>query len=215
MSVALAAARERESRRHLAPVGTGGGEAGESLADRLSHAQAAVAAPRRRVSELEAALAAAVEQSDYEAAAELQEQLPGAREALALAEVDVRVIEEAQAALAAAADAERRAVEQARQRDDAQRQVEASGAAEQQILDQVDAALVEAREHLTAARGAWLRALNLETRVLDHRRRAVEAQRVLGEFPAHHPGPAVVGPNQARSLADTDPLVAELARWRG
>jgi hypothetical protein len=216
--VALAASRDSKSRRqHLAPVETGDGSrgAGESLADRLSHAQAAVAAPRRRVSELEAALAAAIERADYAAAAEFQEQLPAAREALALAEVDVRVITEAQAALAAAADAERREIAEAQRRDDARRVIENSVAAEAQAAEARDTALAAMRSYLGSAKAAYQQALAVEGAIGAVRHQAVQAQHVLGEFPPGDPGPRVVGSNVARSLADSDPLVAALAGWRG
>src|SRR5579859_7754761 len=89
----LAAARGAVRERHLTAVsGSGDG----ALADRLAAAQAAAAGPRKRVSDLEAALAAAVEAADFAAAADIQRQLEPAREALALADVDVRVITEAQ-----------------------------------------------------------------------------------------------------------------------
>jgi hypothetical protein len=185
-----------------------------SLADRLAAAQAAVTGPQRLVGELEAALADAVGRSDFATAAEIQAQLPPAREALGLAEVDVRVVQETQAALATAADAERRRVAEAQQRDQAQRALEDAMAAEQQTLDAVDAALAEMREHLVAAWGAFQRAQSVEPGVLDARWRAVEARRVLGEWPAQDPGPAPVPSNRTQAAAGSDPLVRELLRWQ-
>jgi len=209
----LVARRGSVRERHLTPV-AGNGAAEGALADRLAAAQAAAIEPQRRVSELEAALADAVDRSDFAAAAEIQQQLPAAREALGLAEVDVRVITETQAALAAAADAERRKIAEAQQRDQAQRVIEDAQAAEEQTLDAVDAALAEMRDHLRAARNAFQQAQAVEPGVLQARRQAIEARRTLGEWPSHHPGPVPTAPNNCQVLADTDPLVRELARWR-
>jgi hypothetical protein len=199
--------------RHLAAVEEG--EPQVTLAGKLAAAQAAVAAPQRRVSELEAALAAAVEAPDFAAAARIQEELPAARERLALAEVEVRVIGEAQAAVNAAADAERRRVAEAQQREELQRVLEAALAAEQQALGQIDAALGVMRGHLAAAKGALQRAGSHEGTVLEARRRAIEARRALGEFPPGHPGPQAAGAGRVQSVIGGDPLIAELARWRG
>lgn len=212
--MALAAVRSGGSRKqHLAAVEAEPEDAKPqaSLADRLAAAEAAVTEPQRRVAELEAGLAAAIEASDFAAAAVVQEQLPAARQALALATVNARALAETQAAIEQERQATERAIQEARQRDEAKRIIEAASAAERQALDQVDAALGVMRGHLAAAKGALQRAQGAEAGVIAARRQAVQAQVMLGEFEA--PGPRVFGPSTTQALADTDVLVRELIRW--
>jgi hypothetical protein len=220
----MAARRGAVRERHLTPLAGGGAAPEGPLADRLAAAQAAVAEPQRRVAELEAALADAVERSDYATAAEVQAQLPAAREALGLAEVDVRVVAETQVALAATADAERQEITEAQRRDQARQTIEASGAVEQRTQSEIDAALGEMRRFLVAARTAYRRALAEQDSILLVRRVAAQARFDLGEigeppnpFGEKHPRPlgppVVMGENRVSVLADTDPLIGALVKW--
>lgn len=183
------------------------------LAERLAAAQAAVEGPRQQVAELTAALQAAVGRQDYAEAARLQEQLPAAREALALAEVDVRVITERAQALAAETDAERRAVDEQQQRDEAQRTIAHAQEAGARARAQVDAAITEMWEHVTAAQEALNRALSWEPATREHAQRIIQANHVLGKYPPGHPGPAPARYTRASALVEGDELARLISRW--
>jgi hypothetical protein len=211
--MALAAAvRGGKPRRHLEPVGADGEDEGApvSLADRLAAAQAAMEAPRQRVSELEAALAAAEEAKDYAAAARIQEELPAPREALALAEAEVRIIGEAQAAVNAVADAERQRIAKAREREEAERALALARDAEQRAAGQENAAESVFWGHLAAARGAFQRMGAAGADRTAAMQQQVQIRVLLGEVPA--PGPRVPWAGRASALKESSALVRELLR---
>ena len=202
--------------RHLEAVGAedGNGVGKLSLADRLAAAQAAVAGPQRRVSELEATLTAAVEKGDYASAAVTQAELRPAREALALAEVDVRVIGEALAALDAAAGAELRQVEEAQRRELAQAALAVAGEKERAAQAEIDGALAGVWDHIRAAQDDYRRALAAQDAIRQARQAEAQARGVLEPLPPGHHYPVPSGENRVGVLADNDPLIRELARWR-
>jgi hypothetical protein len=193
---------------HLTVVASSG-----PLAERRTEAEAAAAGPRQRVADLEAALAAALEAADFETAAEVQRQLEPAREELALALVDVRVITESQAALEQERQAARRAVQEAEFRARAQDMLDAANEADLQAREATQAALGLMRSNLLAARAAFDEARRAEAGVVTAQRQAIEARRALGEY-GRNPGPVATGSNSVQVLVDGDPLVRELARWR-
>lgn len=201
------AVRVRE--RHLTAVDGGGG----ALAERLAAAEAAAAGPRKRVSDLEAELAVAVEAEDFGTAVELQRQLEPAREEMALAEVDVRVISEVQGAAEEARQAGQRAVQEAQRRAQAQDMLNGALVAQGDARDATAAALAVMRSNLLAARAAYDEARRAETGVGTAQRQEIQARRLLGEY-GSDPGPLAPGANTAEALAGRDPLVRELARWR-
>lgn len=223
----LAMAKDAGPRRGLVVVrpSADASKAAAALAGRLAAAQAAVAGPRQRVAELEGALAVAVEASDFAEAAAIQQQLPAAREALALTEIDMRVIEEQQRSLAEAEAAEARQIAEAQRRDQARKVIEASGDEEQRIQAQIDEALDAMRTKLAGARADYQRALTAQAEILGLRRAAAQAEFDLGEVaPPPNPfgekrpraaGPPVVfGEVRVSSLRDHDPLIRALAEWR-
>jgi chromosome segregation ATPase len=183
----------------------------ESLQDRLRAAQAAVTDPQRQVSELEAQLAVAVAAADFASAAKVQALLPAARETLALAEVDVRVLTETQARLNAQAAATQQSVTDAQRAAEGQQMLESALAGEQRALSFVSEALEQLYATVEAAREAYTRALDWEQKAGGERRRAHEARVMLG---AAEPIARISAPDNASRIQETDPLVRILTSWR-
>jgi hypothetical protein len=197
---------------HLAVVAGDNGGGNGALAGKLAEAQAAAAGLRKRLSDLEAALAVAVEAVDFTGAADLQRQLEPAREELALAEIEIRVIGEAQAGVEQARQAAQRAVQEAQQRAQAQGMLDAANEADRHARETTAAALDVMRSNLLAARAAFDEARRAEAGVGTAQRQAIEARRAMGEY-GRNPGPVATGSNAVQALAGRDPLVRELARW--
>jgi hypothetical protein len=212
MALAVVGGGERPRKRLQALKTQDEAPEAESLAERIAAAGAAVTEPRRRVSELEADLAAAVERSDYAAAAKAQERLPAAREELALAEVDLRVLSEAQARLDAAAAAEQRVIQEAQARDEARRVVEDAMASEKRALDGIEEALAQMRAAIGAAKDAFRQAQAWEAKAYQERARAHQAHVTLGERPN---GMRITAPNRASVLLEQDKTVRALMQWGG
>lgn len=186
---------------------------GPTLDDRLAEAQRAEIEPRRKVDELTAALEAAIEAKDYAKADKLQAQLGPAREALALAEVEARVLRESRQALDAQLAAERRELEERRQREEAQRVIGDAIAADQRAQELIDTCVSQMHEHLAAAKAAFLEAQTWEQKAGAEHRRMWQARVLAGEV-ASMPG-RLPTPNKASVLADTTPLIRELVKWAG
>jgi hypothetical protein len=182
----------------------------ESLAGRLAAARAAVTSPRRRVAGLEAELAAAVEKADYDAAAEIQKRLPAAREELALAEVDLRVLTEAQVALDAAADAERRSLAEAQQRDAARRRLAEMQRLEAETLAELDAKIENFWAALRAAKAVLAEAKSLQWQVGQARAEGHLARVQLGEV---EPGRGPDAPNKASVLVEYHAVARAVDSW--
>jgi hypothetical protein len=209
--MAMAAIRGGAVRRspYLTVVEDGTGP----LAERRAAAVAAAAGPQARVSGLEADIAGAVERGDYTKAGELQPLLIEAKEVLAVASLELRLLDESRAEIERARQDAQREVQEAEYRDRAQRMLDAAEGARQDALDATNAALSVMRSNLLAAQAAYQEARRAEEGVLAATRQEYEARRQLGQY-GRDPGPVAVGSNQCQALANTDPLVRELAKWR-
>jgi hypothetical protein len=105
-------------------------------------------------------------------------------------------------------------MQEAQQRANAEHLLGQARQAEQEALDATDEAVGLMRSNLLAALAAYQEAVRAEAGVLPAQRQAIEARRLMGEWPEHHPGPTAAGSQKCRVLADTNPLVRELAKWR-
>jgi hypothetical protein len=190
---------------------SGAGRVAE-LGRRLADAEGAEREPRAQVVALQADLAAAVEARDFIRADALKDELLEARAVLGECEATTMALRTA----AAAVERERvdadRLVQEGRQRVQAHSLLESAAAADHQALGSIDAALGEMRGHLAAAQASYRAALAAQDAGLQARHQVLQARVALGEVPA--PGGVVIGPNTATVLADNDPLVRELARWK-
>jgi hypothetical protein len=182
-----------------------------TLADHLAQAERGEIKPRERAADRRQALDAAVTAGDFAAAATLKDELTEASAALRLAEATTAALRNGQASV----DAERaetdRTVAAAQIKAEAGNVIANAIAGERRGLGEIDSALEQMREHLAAAASAYRAALAWEHRVGEQRGRVVTARVQLGEIPA--PGPTPPRPNKASVLADSDPMVAALARW--
>jgi hypothetical protein len=186
---------------------------GPTLDERLAEAQRAEIAPRNKVAELTSALEAAIEAKDYAKADKLQAQLIPAREALALAEVEARVLRESRQALDAQLAAERRELEDRQLREKAQRAIGEAGAAAKRAQEHIEAYVARMYEHLEAAQAAFREAQAWQQEAGAEERRVWQARMEAGEIdgmPRFIPAP-----NQASILADTVPVIGALAKWTG
>ena len=186
---------------------------GPTLDEKLAEAQRAEIAPRNKVAELTAALEAAAEAKDYAKADKLQAQLVPAREALALAEVEARVLRESRQALDAQLAAERRELEERRRREEAQRVIGEALAADKRAREHIESHVGLMYEHLRAAIAEFREAQGWEQEAGTELRRMWQARMTAGEVDSM-PGRIAV-PNQASILADNDPVVRELVKWNG
>lgn len=186
---------------------------GPTLDERLAEAQRAEIAPRNKVAELTTALAAAVEAKDYSRADKLQAQLVPAREALALAEVEARVLRESRQALDAQLAAERRELEDRQRRDEAQWAIGEARAADAIAQAQIEAHITRAYELLAGAQAEIREAQEWEQKASAEQRRVWQARMAAGEIDSM---PRLIPPERkASNLADTVPLVGALVRWDG
>jgi hypothetical protein len=184
-----------------------------SVPERLAQAQDAEDRPRSRVGELQAAFDEALAAKRYgEDTVRLQNELHEARIALVEAEAVTRSIREGIAAAERAQAAERKAVDDARRHEEAQRVIGDAIAGEKRARDGIEECLAEMRASLDAACDAWRRAQAWEGKVRAEQQRVLNSRADLGEIP---PGQRAPGANRASVLADHDPLVRELTRWRG
>jgi len=185
----------------------------ETLDERLAAAQWAEIAPRKKVDELTAALTAAVEAGDYAAADKIQGQLPAAREALALAEVEARVLRESRQALDAQLEAERRELGERQRREEAQRAIGEAMAADKRACEHVGEHVGRMYDHLEAALAEFREAQACERAAGAERRRMWQGRADLGEI-AGVPR-WIQSPNDASILAEMVPLIRELRTWKG
>ncbi len=184
-----------------------------TLDERLAEAQRAEIAPRNKVAELTSALEAAIEAKDYARADKLQAQLVPAREALALAEVEARVLRESRQALDAQLAADRRELEDRQRRDEAQQAIGEARAADAIAQEQIEAHLMRMYEHAAAAQAELSVAQEWERKATAEQRRVWEARLAAGEIDSM---PRIIPPERKVStLADAVPLVGALARWDG
>jgi hypothetical protein len=186
---------------------------GPTLDERLAEARQAEIAPRNKVAELTSALEAAIEAKDYAKAGKLQGQLVPAREALALAEVEARVLREQRQALDNQLAADRRGLEDQQRRDEAQRAIGEAQAADALAQAQIDACITRMYEHLAAARADLIEAQGWQQKASDEQRRVWQARMTAGEIDGM---PRIIPPERKVSvLADSVPLVGVLVRWDG
>jgi hypothetical protein len=183
-----------------------------SLAERVAEAQRAEVRPRNRVAELQGQFTQAVAARKYADADRLQEELQGAREALVMAEALTRGLREGQALADAQRAEEQQSIQRQRDEDEARRVVREAMAAESAAMDAIEESLAQLWATIGAAQDRYRQALALEDSVWQERQRAYLAQVALGERPD---GIRIVKPNPATVLTDNDPVVRELARWKG
>ncbi len=166
------------------------------------------------MSGLKASFDAAMAAAQFGEAERLKDELAEARQELAVAEARVNGLRQAEAAIRAQQDEEARALQEAQRQALAGKVGAEARDAEQRAQDATEECLARMRASLLAARDAYLEAKRCEQRVLTARQRGREAQRMAGKIPAGHPGPVVIGPNRTRVLAESDPLIRELTRWK-
>jgi hypothetical protein len=186
-----------------------------SLADRLTEARRAETAPRNRLAKLQAAFDAALREHRLDEAHQLQGQLPAAREALAIAEGTTRGLAEWKDTIDRQHASEQAALAEARRHEEAHRILNASVVAEQAAKDGVEKDLAEMRAALDAARHAYERAVAGEGSVRFAQTQGLSARATLGQYGAAVGPPRAPGWNRASALAGTEPIIRELARWRG
>jgi hypothetical protein len=182
----------------------------ETLAGRLAAAERAQVAPRKKAAELSAALTAAVGAHDYAAADQLQPQLQQAREELALAEVEARIVAEVAAAAEAERQAEREAIARARDvdvargdRDRAMAERQAAQEASAALRAQIPAAIAAVQKLLADALAADQRAAIAEAS-------AVAAKVRTGECP---PGTGSHLFEPTKALLDRDETIRRVREW--
>jgi hypothetical protein len=129
-----------------------------------------------------------------------------------MAEALTRGLREGQALAGAQRAEEQRAIQEAHAQDEARRTAKDAMDAERQAMDAIEASLAQLWATIGAAQDCYREALALETRVRQERERAYRAHVALGERPD---GMRISGPNHATVLVDNDPVVRELARWKG
>jgi hypothetical protein len=184
-----------------------------STDSRVAAAQAAEVRPRSRVAELQAALDEALAAKRYgEDTERIQRELHEARIALTEAEATTRGLREGIAFAEQQRAAERKVIDDAQRHDEAQRVIGDAIAGEKRARDGIEECIAEMRASLDAARAAWQRAREWEGKVRAEQQRALDARASIGHIP---PGQRAAGANRASVLVDSDPLVRELARWRG
>jgi hypothetical protein len=183
------------------------------VADELAAAQKEAARPAQRVSELEAALKAAVVEARFADAQSIQQELAEAREAAVLAEARVSALRAGVARIEHDRSIESRELADARQRHQAEQDLAAARQAEQNGLDQLGGSIAAMYESIAEAQRHFRAAQAAETGVTQARHAQVTARGQLGEWPADHPGPAVARANQATVLQERDALIHALARW--
>jgi len=184
-----------------------------SLDERLADARRAEIAPRNKVAELTSALEAAIEAKDYAKADKLQAQLVPAREALALAEVEARVLRESRQELDRVAAAAQRELEDRQRRDEAQQAIGEARAADAIAQEQIEAHLTRMYDYAAAAQAELSEAQEWEQKASAEQRRVWQARMAAGEIDSM---PRIIPPERKVSnLADNVPLVGALQRWEG
>jgi|HubBroStandDraft_3_1064219.scaffolds.fasta_scaffold53056_3 hypothetical protein len=185
-----------------------------TLANELAAAEAAAAPLRKQADELAGALDAAIKARDFARAASLQEELPAAQEAAAVAAARVAAIRGARAAVEREREAAARKITDAQREDAANKMLVTAQGDAAASAAQMRAALAAMREAFAAARRHLAAAEVYEQAVTEARGREKAAKAALGYWPAGHPGPPVARANEASRLRETDPLVLALTRAR-
>ena len=183
-----------------------------TLDERLASARRAEIAPRKRVAELAEALTAAVDEHDYATADKLQPQLQAAREELALAEVEARILAEAAAAIEAELAAQREAIAKARDVDAAREERDRCLAARTQAQEASAATRALIPGAMEALQKLIAEALGFDQQAAAASASATAAMVRTGE---RAPGSGSHVPEPTKSLLDRDEVLRGVKGWTG
>jgi chromosome segregation ATPase len=176
-----------------------------TLADRLAAAEAAAVPLRERVRALEAALSRAVSAGGYGQAAQIQAELDGARQQLAIADAEVRILQGTERAVADQRVRDHDDLERARRRHTAQAEIGHAIQAERQALDDLDDALDQFWALVAATQAKFREAQSCEQRAGAARQRVIDVRVEIGQMQA--PGPKAAAPNKTSVLLGENPAV--------
>jgi len=186
--------------------------AAPALRDRLSAAQDAEAKRQQAEAKLTALYTAAVAASDHTEAGRLKPLLDEARLELVIAEADTTALRSAMERLEREAAERSQAALEAERRKRAQEQLGQAMSDERVSLERSAAAVERMWLALQAAKDAHAEARQLETEAGRARRRQWQARVDAGDLDSM---PAYIAvPNHVSVLADREPVLRELLKWR-
>lgn len=193
-----------------APDGLAAVPSPPTLAERLAEAERAAEAPARRVAELDLALRAALERSDYSSAETLKNELADARTEHGIAAAAVSGLRGAIAEVDRQKAEDSRVIQAQRQADAARRLLADARRLEREALDELDSEIALTWAGVAAVRRAYLHCLELEQSAGHARAEQIQARVALGEV---EPGMRAVTPNKASVLQDQFAVIREVLKW--
>lgn len=180
-----------------------------TLQQRLDDAVRGEQPLRARVAELEAQLASAVAEQDFETAATAKRDLGPAREALAVAEATTVSLRTAQAQIEQKRRDEDAEVQRAQRAADARRRIDAANEQERDALADLQARHTAVREHIAAVRRELGQAFAADMAITEARQAVYAAQVELGE---REPSMYMPAHQATQSLIDNHPTLTALIR---
>jgi hypothetical protein len=182
-----------------------------TLAERLAEAERAEAGPRKQVMTLESSLGAAVAAGDHAEAAQLKPKCEAARQDLLIAEGHTAVLRDVMAAAARERAEAERAGRAAEDLANAQSALGDCVLADRRALAGIEESLAQMRASLLAAQAAFREAQDWESRAGTAR---MQASAIRGQLAGEAQFARTSAPNHASVLADREPVVRELVKWR-
>jgi hypothetical protein len=179
------------------------------LPGKLAEAQAAAEKLRRELNTHESELAKALEREDYPDADRAKILAAGVRPHLALAEAQVRALQDAMAALDAQRQAEQAAAQRQAMEAQARANLEHAMEADREASEQVQRHWAEAMAGLAAVKESLMRAQAADQAQTGARQSAHQALVDLGE---REPSRYISGPNFATARIERSHLLTELLR---